>query len=589
MHGCERTRRDTQRERAPRIGPARRFFALCAALGLLFGVPAFAARAEERESSESEAAQHQMEEQRERAQQEMERAREQMKKDQERAAEQARRQPAAREGGESREAEHEDAGHERRDGEEHGSEHGGEDRHENEMPDTVEELVRRWFEPDEKQKSRPAPGQPGSNPGSNDVAIDLPSAGGREILAANASRATIERAKKLGFSVRGSAGLSQLGLDVTRLVPPPGMSPGHARQLLKTAAPGETFAPNVVYKSYRAATGDESREPSVPARAARKAGNQAEAGACEPDRCYGASVVRWRPQLPACARKVRIGVIDTSIDAGHPAFVGRRIRFGMFQGGGQPAVKSWHGTGVLALLAGDPRSGTPGLVPDASFYVADVFFADESGQPASDTVSLLKALDWMDAWDVQLINMSLSGPRDELVRQAIEKLAGKGVIVTAAAGNEGPAAPASYPAAYEPVVAVTAIDRDMRVYRYANRGKYIDVAAPGVRIWTAMPDLEEGYQSGTSFAVPYVTAILAAVYEKSPVKTKEALLGELAALDLGTPGRDPVYGRGVLLAPDACAPREKDRIEQARDEPGRSPAPETSFSTVLSFGPGRRP
>ncbi len=51
---------------------------------------------------------------------------------------------------------------------------------------------------------------------------------------------------------------------------------------------------------------------------------------------------------------------------------------------------------------------------------------------------------------------------------------------------------------------------------HANRGDYIDVAAPGVRVWTALPNNKEGAQSGTSFAAPFVTAIVAAIYKQSP-------------------------------------------------------------------------
>jgi subtilisin family serine protease len=106
---------------------------------------------------------------------------------------------------------------------------------------------------------------------------------------------------------------------------------------------------------------------------------------------------------------------------------------------------------------------------------------------AADTLSLLEALDWDEEYRLKVVNMSFSGPRDELVAETIEKLSKRGIIFVAAAGNEGPTAAPSYPAGYPLVIAVTAVTKDLRNYRYANRGDHIDVAASGVRIWTAMP------------------------------------------------------------------------------------------------------
>ena len=174
---------------------------------------------------------------------------------------------------------------------------------------------------------------------------------------------------------------------------------------------------------------------------------------------------------------------------------------------------------MSALLAGTPNSSTPGLVPDAKFYAADIFFTDDDGNPTSDSLSLHKALLQMEAWNVQVINLSLAGPPDSLVEKTIRKLSRKGVMFVAAGGNEGPSAGPSYPAAYDAVIAVTAVDRSLRNYRYANRGDYIDVAAPGVNIWTAAPNYKDGLLSGTSLAAPFVTSIVSAVYRGLPSKS----------------------------------------------------------------------
>ena len=98
-------------------------------------------------------------------------------------------------------------------------------------------------------------------------------------------------------------------------------------------------------------------------------------------------------------------------------------------------------------------------------------------------------------------------------------------------------------------MAVTAV----RGYIHANHGEYIDIAAPGVNIWTALANALEGYQSGTSFAAPHVTAILAAVQGRVRDKSKEGYLRAVSTRDLGPPGRDNIYGRGLALAPAACS------------------------------------
>ena len=206
---------------------------------------------------------------------------------------------------------------------------------------------------------------------------------------------------------------------------------------------------------------------------------------------------------------------------------------GTFVTGTRKQSADWHGTGVLALLTGDPHTTTPGLIPQARFFVADVFSQDAAGSPIAESLSLLKALDWMDAFGVKIINLSLTGPKDPLIQEAIVRLSKKGILFIAAAGNNGPTAPPSYPAAYKPVIAVTAVNKELRSYRHANRGAFIDIAAPGVKIWTAAPGKNEGYRSGTSFAVPFVTAVACSALPPADKTVKGSLMGVISTKDLG--------------------------------------------------------
>lgn len=284
---------------------------------------------------------------------------------------------------------------------------------------------------------------------------------------------------------------------------------------------------------------------------------------CPGDVCFGRELVQWSKALRACARDVRIGVIDTSFDIGHPAFKKLKAVRKEFLDDVEPSDDDWHGTAILSLLAGDPDSGTPGLVPDATFLLATAFRSDAAGNASTDTGRLLEALEWLDKLDVDVVNMSFAGPRDPAVARAIERMSLKGVVFVAAAGNMGPAAGPSYPAAYPHVIAVTAVNRNGESYRNANRGGYIDIAAPGVDILTALPGGKQGFQTGTSFAAPFVTAIVATRISSGIIEgTEQLLLEQIAVRDLGVPGRDPIYGVGLALAPKQC-PHNADVVAQA--------------------------
>ena len=373
---------------------------------------------------------------------------------------------------------------------------------------------------------------------------------GRELVVTDARPDVLEKAQSLGFNTMMPTRLHGLGLWVTTVSVPADADIEATRQSLEREMPGARVGVNQTYYHYRPATRQETANLQHGFTTIQRAPSP-----CPESRCFGPSLIRWHPSMSACAKGMRIGVIDTAIEHDHADFAGRRIKVGSFSGEHQRAP-SLHGTGVLAVLGGNRSAGTPGLVPSAEFYVADVFFADGKGYLVSDTATLLRALNWLDMFQIKVVNMSLSGPNDPLLERAIAELSyKKGMIFVAAAGNEGPAGPPSYPAAYKDVIAVTAVSKDLRGYRYANHGNYIDVAAPGVDIWTALPGGGHAFQSGTSFAVPYVTSIVAAMYRSVAIKRKSEFLRRLPFYDLGPVGRDPIYGMGLILAPDECAPQ----------------------------------
>ena len=240
---------------------------------------------------------------------------------------------------------------------------------------------------------------------------------------------------------------------------------------------------------------------------------------------------------------LRIGIIDSSVDQAHVAFLQSSITTRRFVDNQTPP--DVHGTAIASIIASNDPSAL-GLAPRAELFAAEVFDQTaEQGQFAS-TVSLIKALNWLVTQEVSVVNISLAGPPNRLLETALARVRERGVVAIAAAGNGGPMAQPMYPAAYPQVVAVTATDARGRAFRLANRGEYVDIAAPGVNIRHAQAGGGYAASSGTSYAVPFVTVAVARLLHLNiePNVMLDALYA--GTLDIGAPGRDQVYGYGQL-------------------------------------------
>ncbi|WP_244513692.1 S8 family serine peptidase [Devosia insulae] len=207
----------------------------------------------------------------------------------------------------------------------------------------------------------------------------------------------------------------------------------------------------------------------------------------------------------------------------------------------------------MALLVGDPRGRVPGMLPGAKLRVADPFVLAGRDERA-DAYGLYLAIASLMAAEVEVINLSLAGPANLLIERAVADAELAGIPIVAAVGNDGPRSGPRYPAAYASVVAVTAVDRASRVYRRAGQGAHVDFAAPGVGIATAASVRGVRAQTGTSFAAPFVTAALAVAKRRLPDATPAELQAALtgASIDLGEPGRDPVFGDGLVQVGSPC-------------------------------------
>lgn len=215
----------------------------------------------------------------------------------------------------------------------------------------------------------------------------------------------------------------------------------------------------------------------------------------------------------ALGRRVRVAVIDTALDSTHPELTGAIAS--SFNALGEPSIAAEpHGTAIAGILAA--RAVLKGVAPGAQVLAVSAFRTSGSGAARSSTLALVKGIDWALAKGARVVNMSFAGPEDPLLGKAIASAAENGLIMVAAAGNAGPAAPPAFPAAYPEVIAVTATDAADRLYAKANRGSYVSIAAPGVDIMAPAPKGQYEVTSGTSMAAAHVSGVVALLLERQP-------------------------------------------------------------------------
>ncbi|MFT5710101.1 MAG: subtilisin family serine protease [Halioglobus sp.] len=241
--------------------------------------------------------------------------------------------------------------------------------------------------------------------------------------------------------------------------------------------------------------------------------------------------------------QLKIGMVDSHVDTSHTSLGGSQIHQKSFVSKGSEQPDS-HGTAIASMLAANSSEYT-GLAPSAIVFAASVFEKNEERGEFASTVSLVLALDWLVSSGVDVINISLAGPPNTLLELALHQAEKRDVLIIAAAGNGGPLAKPLYPAAYDSVIAVTAVDTKGQVFRLANRGSYLDLAAPGVGMRHALAGGGYASSSGTSFAVPFVVTAAARLRSLQPSVNARELLN-VAAKDLGPVGRDEIYGYGLL-------------------------------------------
>jgi subtilisin family serine protease len=202
-----------------------------------------------------------------------------------------------------------------------------------------------------------------------------------------------------------------------------------------------------------------------------------------------------------------------------------------------------HGTGIAGAIASHAR--LMGAAPAVHLIAIRAFGQGSVGVESSSFV-VLKSLDHAVSQHAQIINMSFAGPKDALIERAINAVASRGIAMIAASGNAGAKSPPLYPAANPHVIAVSATDARDKLFEASNRGSYVALAAPGAEIFLPAPDQKYQITSGTSFAAAYVSGVAALMLERNPALKPDDLRAILTrtARDLGSPGRDDLFGAG---------------------------------------------
>jgi subtilisin family serine protease len=240
-------------------------------------------------------------------------------------------------------------------------------------------------------------------------------------------------------------------------------------------------------------------------------------------------------------RPAHVGLIDSGVDSAHEVFSGLKLHQ---HGCSGRVIPDEHGTAVAALIVG--RSAVfHGAAPGGELYAADAYCGLPTGG-AADVVA--ESFSWLVQEGVPVINVSLVGPPNRLLEAVVQHVITGGHIVVAAVGNDGPAAPPLYPAAWPGVVGVTGVDDGNRVLVEAQRGPQVKFAAPGAKMAAAKRPSGYTLVRGTSFAAPIVAGLLALRLSEPDKAAADRAVMALAqeAVNLGSARPSPVYGFGLV-------------------------------------------
>jgi subtilisin family serine protease len=255
-------------------------------------------------------------------------------------------------------------------------------------------------------------------------------------------------------------------------------------------------------------------------------------------------------QLPelhrvATGKGVKVAQIDTGVDWLHPDLAGRvAVRRNFVDD--SPYRVEIHGTAVAGIIAARANDGVGmvGVAPDATLFALRACW-EQTPQTQSgvcNTFTLAKALQYALSERAQVINLSLTGPRDRLLERLLEAAARRGVVLVGAAGG----ATAGFPAASPHVIAVAAGP--------PSPSTRAELTAPGTRVLSTLPGGAWGYVSGASFAAAHVSGVVAVLLERVPALTPGAIRQALSGPESNPHAMiDPCAALAQLAIGPGCA------------------------------------
>lgn len=266
---------------------------------------------------------------------------------------------------------------------------------------------------------------------------------------------------------------------------------------------------------------------------------------------------------PYTGAGVGVAVIDTGFDTSHPDFIGREVTTYSFVPDETIQDQHGHGTHCIGTACGsvDLNEQRYGVASGAHIYAGKVLNNQGSGAQAW----VLNGMTWAANSGCKVLSMSLGSKvlpgdhYDEAYERAARYALSKGTVIVAAAGNESRRSkkqfsPVGSPADCPSILAVAALDEALQVADFSNRainpGGEMDIAAPGVAIYSSWPmPARNRTLSGTSMATPYVAGILALLFEKHPDATPSMAVKELREMARSLPLLPEDVGAGLSLAP----------------------------------------
>ena len=251
---------------------------------------------------------------------------------------------------------------------------------------------------------------------------------------------------------------------------------------------------------------------------------------------------------------VTIAILDSGVDLDHPDLAAKIVSgYDFINSDANADDDNGHGTHVAGIAAAISNNalGVAGLAWDAKIMPVKVLNTNGTG-PSS---ALARGICWAANHGADVINMSLSNRYlSNAVREAVDYANSKDIVSIASAGNEFlKGNTIQYPAALNNVSAVAATDNQDAQAAFSNTGIYVDIAAPGVDIFSTyvrnqVPVITT--LNGTSMAAPFVSGLAALVLSVSPDLSPSHVKAVIhdSAVDLGDPGRDVVFGYGRIDA-----------------------------------------